>query len=624
MSAQTDAGSPHGRTRHVKPEARVEVMAATDTGSWLAGLRIILRVSRMALETPWQAGIAIAATILACGLQLWLPVLLGQGVDQMQNALAAGASADAGAVLWQTAALVLGVSVLRGIFTTLQNYFSESVGHWTGYRLRHAYYDKIQHLSFGFHDGIHSGDLITLGMLDLDGARMFFATGLIRIVLMTILIGIGGAMLVATDPLLAALALSFVPFVGWKSSVSQLRLRKTWLDLQDRLAVLSRVMEENLAGIRVVRAFAAAPHEMKRFHAASGSALDLSHERVDLRVGSTTAMTLSYLAAMALVLLVGGLKVQAGEISLGTLTAFLTFMTILQMPVRQLGMLVNSFARTSTCGARVFALLDLEPAVRDAPDAPDLNITQGELRFENVSFAYPSDPAHRVLNGISFAARRGETIGIVGPQGSGKTTIAHLIPRFHDVSEGRITIDGQDLRSVSLASLRRSVAVVQQDVFMFTTSLENNIAYGDPWAGPARIRQAGRQAQIDDHISALPDGYGTVVAERAASLSGGQRQRLSIARSLILNPDILVFDDSTAAIDARTEERILEELRDGAPGRVTLLIAHRLNTLRDADRILVLDHGRIVEQGSPAELLALGGQYAALHRMQTLANGTRA
>jgi len=220
MSAQTDAGSPHGRTRHVKPEARVEVMAATDTGSWLAGLRIILRVSRMALETPWQAGIAIVATILACGLQLWLPVLLGQGVDQMQNALAAGASADAGAVLWQTAALVLGVSVLRGIFTTLQNYFSESVGHWTGYRLRHAYYDKIQHLSFGFHDGIHSGDLITLGMLDLDGARMFFATGLIRIVLMTILIGIGGAMLVATDPLLAAMALSFVPFVGWKSSVS--------------------------------------------------------------------------------------------------------------------------------------------------------------------------------------------------------------------------------------------------------------------------------------------------------------------------------------------------------------------------------------------------------------------
>lgn len=610
MHATTDPGKP-----------RVEIMAPTDTVTWSSGLRTILRISRMALDTPWQVAIAIVATIAASGLQLWLPVLLGQAIDQMQAALSGADRAVAGAVLWQTAALVLGVSVLRGAFTTLQNYYSESVGHWTGYRLRQAYYDKIQHLSYGFHDRVHSGDLITLGMLDLEGARMFFATGLVRIVLLVILIGFGGAMLVATDPLLAVLALSFVPYVGWKSSVSQLRLRKTWLDLQDRLSVLARVMEENLAGIRVVRAFAAGPHEMAKFHAASARALDLSHERVDLRVGATTAMTLSYLAAMALVLLVGGLKVQAGEITLGTLAAFLTFMTILQMPVRQLGMLVNSFARTSTCGARVFALLDLEPAVRDAPHAPELEVPQGHLRFQDVTFAYPSAPDTPVLNGITFDARRGETIGIVGPQGSGKTTIAHLIPRFHDVTGGSITIDGQDLRQVSLRSLRRSVAVVQQDVFMFTTTLENNIAYGDPWAATPRIRQASTQAQLHGHIATLPDGYGTVVGERASSLSGGQRQRLSIARSLILNPDILIFDDSTAAIDARTEESILDALKDGAPGRVTILIAHRLNTLRNADRILVLDHGRIVEEGSPADLMALGGRYAALHRMQSLAHG---
>lgn len=359
MSAAPDPASP-----------RVEIMPPADTVTWVSGLRTILRISRMALDTPGQAAAAIGATIVASGLQLWLPVLLGQGIDQMQAALAGGDVAAAQGLLWQTAVLVLGVAVLRGAFTTAQNYYSESVGHWTGYRLRRACYDKIQNLSFGFHDRVHSGDLITLGMLDLEGARMFFATGLVRIVLLAILIGAGGAMLVATDPLLAVLALSFVPYVGWKSSVSQLRLRKTWLDLQDRLSVLSRVMEENLAGIRVVRAFAAAPHELARFDAASARALDLSHERVDLRVGATTAMTLSYLAAMALVLLVGGLKVQAGTMSLGTLAAFLTFMTILQMPVRQLGMLVNSFARTSTCGARVFALLDLEPAVRDAPGAP--------------------------------------------------------------------------------------------------------------------------------------------------------------------------------------------------------------------------------------------------------------
>ncbi|NEX46635.1 ABC transporter ATP-binding protein [Rhodobacter sp. ETT8] len=595
-------------------------MAQTDTVSWSAGLKTILRISRMALDTPGKVAIAILATILASALQLWIPVLLGQAIDQMQSVMAMADAEASRGVLLQTATLVLGVSVLRGIFTTLQNYFSEAVGHHTGYALRQAYYDKIQHLSFGFHDRVHSGDLITLGMLDLEGVRMFFATGLVRLVLLVILIGFGGAMLVQTDPFLAVLALSFVPFVGWKSSVSQLRLRRTWLELQDRMSVLSRVMEENLAGIKVVRAFSAGPHEMVKFRDASVKALDLAHERVDLRVGSTTAMTLSYLVAMALVLLVGGLKVQAGEITLGTLAAFLTFMTILQMPVRQLGMLVNSFARTSTCGARIFALLDLKPVVADAKNAPELEISEGVLRFEGVSFAYPSAPEHKVLDDLSFEAKRGEIIGIVGPQGSGKTTIAQLIPRFYDVGEGRITIDGQDLRSVRLRSLRRSVAVVQQDVFMFTTSLENNIAYGDPWASPRRIEKASDSAQISGYIDTLPEGYRTVVGERAASLSGGQRQRLSIARSLMLKPDVLVFDDSTAAIDARTEESILTALKDEAAERITILIAHRLNTLRHADRILVLDHGRIAEEGSHAELMALKGRYAALHAMQTLSH----
>ena len=609
MPAPTDPGTP-----------RVEIMAQTDTVSWSAGLKTIARVTRMAMDSPGQVTVALLATIVAAALQLWIPVLLGQAIDQTQTALADVDPAAAQGLLWQTAGLVLAVSVLRGAFTTLQNYFSEAVGHHTGYALRQDYYDKIQHLSFGFHDRVHSGDLITLGMLDLEGVRMFFATGLVRLVLLIILIGFGGAMLVATDPLLAVLALSFVPYVAWKSSVSQLRLRRTWLDLQDRMSVLTRVMEENLAGIKVVRAFSAGPHEMAKFQEASARALDLAHERVDLRVNSTTAMTLSFLASMALVLWVGGQKVQAGEITLGTLAAFLTFMTILQMPVRQLGMLVNSFARTSTCGARIFALLDLKPVVADAKNARELEVPSGHLRFEGVSFAYPSAPGQLVLDSLSFEARRGETIGIVGPQGSGKTTIAQLIPRFYDVTAGRITIDGQDLREVSLRSLRRAVAVVQQDVFMFTTSLENNIAYGDPWAAPKRIQNASEAAQISGYIDTLPERYGTIVGERAASLSGGQRQRLSIARSLMLKPDVLVFDDSTAAIDARTEESILDALKAEAPGRVTILIAHRLNTLRNADRILVLDRGRIVEQGSHADLMALGGRYAALHDLQTLSH----
>jgi ATP-binding cassette subfamily B protein len=286
-------------------------------------------------------------------------------------------------------------------------------------------------------------------------------------------------------------------------------------------------------------------------------------------------------------------------------------------------MLVNSIARTSTCGARVFGLLDLEPSVSDAPDARDLRIAEPVLRFDDVSFAYPSAPDTPILRALSFTARRGEIIGLIGPPGSGKTTVAQLIPRFYDVTGGSISIDGQDLRDVTLASLRKSVKVVSQDVFMFTTTMENNIAYGDPWAGEAEIEGSSADAQLHAYVDTLPERYRTVVGERGASLSGGQRQRMSIARTLLLSPGILVFDDSTAAIDARTEERILAAIRAGREKRITILVAHRLSTLADADRILVLDKGTIVEEGSHAQLMAQGGRYAALHDLQNRSFGER-
>lgn len=593
-----------------------EIMRPTDTVSWKSGFNTIKRVTRLALKTPWMVAIALGSTVIASALQLLVPILLGRAVDQTQALVSDPAGAEtATAALWTTAWLVLAVWVARGLFTVFQNYFSESVGHNVGYMLRLAYYEKIQRLSFGFHDRMHSGDLITLGMLDLEGVRMFFSTGLVRIVLLSMLIGIGGYLLLSTDLVLGLLALSFVPFVAWRSSVTQLKLRGTWLELQNRLSVLSRVMEENLGGIRVVRAFAAKPHEMAKYADASESALELAHDRVDIRVRNTSMMTFSFLAAMGLVLWVGSGKVVAGEITVGTLASFLTFMTILQMPVRQLGMLVNSFARTATCGERIFALLDLDLAITDAPEAPDLAISAGELRFDNVGFTYPAATSP-TLQGLSFTAKRGETIGLIGPPGSGKSTIAHLIPRFYDVTQGRITIDGQDIRDVTLQSLRREVVVVQQDAFLFTTSLENNIAYGDPWAPPSRIADASASAQLDQFIATLPSGYETVVGERGASLSGGQRQRMTIARTLMLRPSVLIFDDSTAAVDAGTEQRIRTTIQAQASDRVTIIVAHRLNSLMHADRILFIENGQIVEQGNHAELLALGGRYRALHDLQ--------
>ena len=573
----------------------------------------LLRITRIALQRPWWVAISFASTLVAATLQLMIPIILGIAVDQTQGAVAA--SEGARTALVQTAALLFAMSFLRGVFTTLQNYFGEAVGHAVGYELRRAYYAKVQELDFSFHDKVHSGDLITLGMLDLEGVRMFFSTGIVRLLLLSTLIGVGGYILISTDLVLALAALSFVPFVGWRSAVTRLRLRATWLRLQERLSILSRVMEENLAGIRVVRAFAAQPLEMAKFHKSSLSALELARERVGIRVRNTSAMTFSFFAAMGLVLWIGGRQVIAGEISVGTLASFLTFMTILQMPVRQLGMLVNSFARASTCGSRLFDFLDFEVPIREEPGAPALALSEGRLSFEDVSFTYRGTD-RPVLRNVSFEARRGETIGLVGPPGSGKSSLVHLIPRFYDVTGGSITIDGQDIRAVSLRSLRQAVAVVQQDVFLFTTTLENNIAYANPWAREKQVERASEAARLHDYILNLPSGYHTVVGERGVSLSGGQRQRVSIARTLMLQPSILIFDDSTTALDANTERSIRKAMRENAASRVTVIIAHRLSSLMDADRILVLEEGRIVEEGGHDELVALGGRYRELHDLQ--------
>ncbi|RWE64358.1 ABC transporter ATP-binding protein [Mesorhizobium sp.] len=583
--------------------------------SWGKGLSTLLRIVRMTLRHPWQVAITIISTFIAATLQLFIPRLLGRAIDQAQGVLTAGAGPAAEHALWNTALTLLVVSILRGLFTMAQNYYGEAVGHRTGYELRLAFYEKIQRLSFSFHDRVHTGDLITLGLLDLDGVRMFFSTGILRVVLLGVLIGVGAYLLISTDLVLGLLSLSFVPFVAWRSSVTQLALRSTWLTLQERLSVLSRVMDENLGGIRVVRAFAAQRHELEKFDRAKQDALDLANQRVGIRVSNTSAMNFSFLAAMGLVLWFGGQKVIAGQISVGTLAQFLTFMTILQMPVRQLGLMVNSFARASTCGTRLFELLDTELDIEDAPDARDLVVTDGVLRFDNVGFRY-AGAGRPKLSGISFEARSGQTIGIVGPPGSGKSTIAHLIPRFYDVTSGAITIDGQDISKVTLQSLRKAVGVVQQDAFLFTTSIENNIAYGNPWARETRIGQAAEYAQLHNYIIGLPAGYTIVVGERGASLSGGQRQRLTIARSLMLRPSVLVFDDSTAAIDAGTEQRIRAAMKRFAKDRVTLIISHRLSSLMHADQILFVEGGRIVERGTHEELLALGGRYRALYDLQ--------
>ncbi len=595
------------------PDRQIEV-SNVDAG-------VLRRITAMAFRHRARMAAAITATILAAIFQLFVPRLLGRAVDQAQGALGGGldgATSGAEQALLATAGLLVGVSILRGLCAMMQNYQGEAVGQLIGYDLRLAYYRKLQKLSFSWHDRVHSGDLMTRGILDIEGVRMWVSTGVLRLILLTILIGGGAIILLRNDLVLGLIALSFVPVVGVHASLARLKLRETWFKLQDELSTLTKVMEENLGGIRVVRAFAARAFELARYDRISDSALAVSHRRIALFVRSTTQMTFVYFIAMGLVLWVGGQKTLDGEITLGQLAEFLAFMTILQMPVRQIGWMINSIARASTCGARLFAVLDLVPSIADKADATDLVVTEGVLRFENVEFRYPAwTRDERTLAGIDLEVRSGKTIGIVGPPGSGKSTIAHLMGRYYDVSGGRITIDGQDIRDVTLASLRQAVSIVQQEPFLFTASIDHNVAYGDPRAERSSIERSAAEAQLHNYNTALPTGYGTLVGERGVSLSGGQRQRLSIARNILLESAILVFDDSTAAVDAATEQRIRTALRDIVKQRAVIIIAHRLSSLMHADEIVFLQAGRIVERGSHDELMARGGRYRELYDLQT-------
>lgn len=580
---------------------------------------VFWRIVRLAFSNRMRISLALVGIVAAACFQLMIPQLLGDAVDGALGLVGKGnVSPEAGRdALYFAAWLLMGAAVMRGLFTLLHNYCGESIGHLLAYDLRIAFYAKLQQLSFSFHDHVHTGELITRGMLDLEGIRSFMNTGLLRVFLLVILVGVGAYLMISTDPVMGLLALSFVPFVMWKSAASRLKLRGLWWTLQEKMAVLGRIMDENLTGIRVVRAFGAEPYELKKYDVASEEAHSLAAERIKTRVASTTAMTFAYFLSMGLVLWVGGTRVIDGQMSVGTLTEFLTFMTILQLPVRQLGLVVNSFARTLTCGARMFGVLDLDPVVGDKPEAKEIADNIGTVKFENVSFAYPGEGLPTVLNGISFEVSRGKTLGIVGPPGSGKSTIAHLMPRFYDVADGQITIDGVDIRDVKLSSLRSKVSVLSQDPFLFTASLENNIAYGNPWAEDADIRNAAAISQIDGFIDGLPTRYETLVGERGTSLSGGQKQRIAIARTAMLQPDILVLDDSTAAIDAGTEQRIRQALKEQAQSAATIIISHRLGTLRHANEILFIENGVIVEKGSHDQLVTLAGRYAALFALQS-------
>jgi ATP-binding cassette subfamily B protein len=579
--------------------------------------KVLERITRLGLRYPGRVAIAMLCSAGAALASLTLPRLFGGAVDQAHELLKQGAAhaAEAQAALWQTAFLVIAAASIRGFLTMVSGYQGEYVSQKVGYELRLQFFQQLQRLSFGFHDKIHSGDLVSRGMLDLEGARTFIQGGLLQVISLLLLLGFATYMMIATDPFLALVGLSFVPVAGWALARMGFLLRVTWLRVQELMGALTLTMEENLQGIRVVRAFAGKAFEMSKFDKASTDALEYSFQRITIRFRGISALQVSFHTAMTLLLWFGGQKVLSGQMTIGRLTEFLFYMSLLQAPMRQIAMIFNAAARATSSGARLFEILDLEPDIADAPGAKPLAPTRGVLRFEHVDFGYVGKKP--VLHDISFEVEPGKTLGIVGAPGSGKSTIANLAPRFYDVTGGRITIDGQDVRDVTLPSLREYVGLVQQEAFLFDSSVGHNVAYADPWAEEDRIVGAAQTAQIHEHITALPAAYETRVGERGVALSGGQRQRMSIARGVVPGPGVMIFDDSTAAIDAVTERRVRDALAHATRTKATIIIAHRLSSLMHADEIIVLDEGRIVERGTHAQLVKRRGIYADLYRLQT-------
>ncbi len=578
-------------------------------------MRVVLRLMRFVRKYWGALSIALICLLVSTAFSLIVPRMLGQGIDTVLKS-------ENKSFLYVAAGVIVGAAVLRGIAGYVQQYLSQVVSQKISYDIRNTLYDHLQKLSFAYHDKAQTGQLMSRATVDIEAVRMFMAMGLLSVVQIVLLaVGVAWVMVMA-DWRLALMTLAFFPFITWITVVLMARLRPIWLRVQQLIAALGITLQESLMGIRVVKAFSRQEEESRKF---SVDAVKLYDEQINAARQTAINMPLmTFLLALpvALVLWYGGREVINGTMTIGNVTEFILYIGMMGMPIRRLGMVTNMYSRTVSAGQRILEILDAESLVKEKANAIELNTVKGQVEFKNVSFSYDSmGPA---LDDVSFIVKPGQTVALIGGSGSGKSTITNLISRFYDVSSGSITIDGIDVRDVTLTSLRKNVGIAQQDIFLFSSTVRDNIAYGVPDASMERVVTAAKAAQIHDFIESLPGGYDTWVGERGVTLSGGEKQRIVIARALLLNPKILVLDDSMSSVDADTEHLIRMALEKLIQDRTTFIITHRLPIIRNADIILVLKDGRIIEKGNHEQLMAKGGLYKQTYLSQLAATQTPA
>jgi ABC-type multidrug transport system fused ATPase/permease subunit len=535
----------------------------------------------------------------AMGMTVLIPWLIGQAI----NAIERGEQPD----LLPLALAIVAAGILRLGLTAVRRVVAGKVSLAVEFDLRQRFYAHLQRLELGFFDSQQTGQLMSRATVDLQSIRFFLGYGLIFITQNLLTITLACAVMFALDPLLALLALAPAPLVVYAASRYNRVSRPALQEVQQRIAELTAEAEENVSGIRIVKAFAREEHQLHRFRRAVARVFEQSIYSTRLQAFFSPLIGLLPQIGVALVLLVGGRQVIAGNLSLGDFTAFYTYVVMLASPMRMLGMAMGMAQRAIASGNRLFEVLDREPKIESPPGAPPLPTGEGRVELRDVTLRY--DGATPALTEVDLEVEAGRTVALVGPSGSGKTSLVALIARLYDPSEGAVLVDGADVRSVDVGSLRSEIATVADDSFLFSASVAENIAYARPNATLGEIEAAARRAQAEEFIGELPAGYETVVGERGLTLSGGQRQRIAIARALLADPRILILDDATSSVDATTEAAIKAGLREAMSGRTTLIIAHRLSTVSLADEVVVMDAGRIVDRGTHEELLEGCGFY---------------
>ena len=578
-------------------------------------MRSLIKMFRFIKPYRWQAALAMLLLVGVVGADLLIPRLTQQLIDD-------GIAKQDMRAITTSALLMLGAAVLSALFMVGNTILAVRVGQSMGADLRSEIVHKVQTWSFGNLDDIQTGQLLVRSTSDVNQVQTIYQMG-VRVFTRAPLWMIGSViMLVLTSTELALFMLALTPLIAGLVWVLMFKARPMFARVQAQLDALNQVLQENLAGVRVVKAFVRAVHEKTRFDEANEG---LTNENV--KVTQLVAMllpTLQFVVSLGIVgvVWIGGNQVLQGNFAVGKMVASINYVTFSLFPLLLLGGMIGPLSAADASASRILEVLDSEPEVKDLPQAKPLPSIAGQVRFENVSFRYNGPEQEAVLKNVNLVAEPGETVALLGATGSGKSTLVHLIPRFYDTHEGRVTLDGVDVRDIPLEQLRAQMGIALQEAVLFTGTLRDNIRYGRPEAPDEQVIAAARAAQAHDFIAALPRGYDTLVGQRGVNLSGGQKQRISIARALLVQPKVLILDDSTSAVDVETETRIQDELEVLMQGRTSFVIAQRISTVLNADKIVVLDEGQVSDVGTHEELVIRSPIYREIYESQ-LGNGER-